>query len=83
MVYSNDLKMKILKIIKSKKFTNIEIINMFDINKRTFYAIKNDHIFKKNKYFHLKTNKRKTKITKFIKIYQKFYSKICYFQNKF
>ena len=42
MTYSYDLKIKIIGFIKSKKFTDIEIITMFQISNKTFYSIKND-----------------------------------------
>lgn len=68
MTYSYDLKMKILGFIKSKKFTNLEIINMFKINKKTFYKIKNNLKLRGgSKYSNLKSYKRKTKITDSIK----------------
>ena len=41
MTYSNDLRMKILKCISSKKYTDIEIMNIFEISRTTFYVQKN------------------------------------------
>ena len=68
MVYSDDLKMKILKIVKLKKFTDTEIINMFRISRDTFYKIKkNPKIKSHSKYSNPKTHNRKTKITIYIK----------------
>ena len=67
-MYTHDLKIKILEIIESKKFTNKEIINMFKISKHTFYKIKNDKkILRSDKYPHLGIRKRKTKITRSMK----------------
>ena len=64
MTYSYDLKIKILGFIKSKKFTNIEIINMFQISNKTFYSIKNDPKLRSgSKYSNSDTHKRTTKIT--------------------
>ena len=37
MTYTNDLKLKIIKCIQSKKYTNIQIIQC--INKKTFYYL--------------------------------------------
>ena len=68
MTYSNDLKIKIIGVIKSRKFTNIEIMKIFGINKKTFYKIKNDSKLRGgSKYSHLKSYKRKSKITNSIK----------------
>ena len=68
MAYSYDLKMKILGFIRSKKFTNTEIINMFKISRNTFYAIKNDPKLRGgSKYAHSRSHKRDTKITNSIK----------------
>jgi hypothetical protein len=68
MTYSYDLKIKILGFIKSKKFTDIEIINMFKISKYTFYKIKNDPKLKGgSKYSYSKSYKRNSKMTYFIK----------------
>ena len=68
MAYSYDLKIKILGFIKSKKFTNAEIINMFEISKKTFYAIKNDpKLIGGSKYSYSESHKRTTKITILIK----------------
>lgn len=72
MTYSNDLKIKILKCISSKKYTNVQIIKMFNVNKKTFYKIKNDRsrILKGgSKYKHKNRSKRSSKITKSIITY--------------
>ena len=63
-----DLKIKILKFIESKKFTRIEIMNMFKMSKKTFYKIKNDfQLRENNKCSYKKSHKRTTKITDSIK----------------
>ena len=68
MTYNYDLLIKILGFIKSKRFTDTEIINMFKISRDTFYKIKNDPKLKGgSKYSYSKSHKRKTKITIFIK----------------
>lgn len=68
MTYSSDLKLKIMGFIKSKKFNDTEIINMFKINRNTFYKIKNDYKLRGgSKYLFLKSHKRNTKITNSIK----------------
>src|SRR5437870_3884743 len=64
MTYSYDLKIKIVGFIKSKKFTDIEIINMFQISNKTFYSIKNDSKLKGgSKHSNSESHKRITKIT--------------------
>jgi len=40
MTYSNDLNKKIIDNIRSKKYTDIEMINFFNISRGTFYKIK-------------------------------------------
>lgn len=72
MTYSNDLKMKIIKCIRSKKYTNTELIKIFNINKKTFYKIKRES-FSGSKYRPLKNLKRNTKINGLIKSYIKSY----------
>lgn len=68
MTYSYDFKLKIFNLIKSKKFNNIEIMNIFKISRRTFYKIKNDHKLRGgSKYSYLEKNKRDTKITETIR----------------
>lgn len=67
MTYSIDLKIKILRIIRFKKFTNQEIMDMFKISKKTFYGIRNDYKLRGgSKYVHHRS-RRKTKITNSIK----------------
>lgn len=61
MTYSNDLKLKILRFTKLKKFTYTEIMNLFDISKAAFYKIIKESKLKKN---NKKSNtKRHRKIT--------------------
>ncbi len=68
MTYSNDLKSSILNCIKLKKYNNTQIMEIFGISKKTFYAIKNNS----NKKV-LNKNKRVTKINESIKTYIKNY----------
>ena len=62
MTYSNDLISKIILNIKNKKYTDTEIIQIFDISRKTYYNIKkNMNTYKANSK---RTTKRKSKITK-------------------
>ena len=67
MTYSNDLKIKIIDCIKLKKYTDTEIINIFNISVPTFYKIKKEMNvrFKYNS----KRVTRKTKITNVTRTY--------------
>ena len=48
MTYSNDLKLKIQECIKSKKYTNAEIMKIFNISRSTFYKYKNNYSINNN-----------------------------------
>ena len=62
MTYSNDLINKIILNIKNKKYTDSEIIKIFNISRKTFYNIKkNMNTCKANSK---RITKRKSKITK-------------------
>lgn len=74
MTYSNDLKKKILKCILSKKYTDTQIMNIFEISRKTFYKFKKLSKLKgydKNNI--LRNSRRKSKITNPIKTYIKKY----------
>ena len=67
MTYSNDLINKIILNIKNKKYTDTEIIKIFNISRKTYYNIKkNMNTFKANSK---RIIKRKSKITKSIRNY--------------
>jgi transposase len=64
MTLSSDLKLRVLKKIKERKYSIKEIMDLYDISKSTFYKIKYEY----SKNQHNKT-KRNTKITPRIKSY--------------
>jgi len=68
MTYSNDLKKKIIDNIRSKKYTDIEMINFFNISRGTFYKIKKN-INKEIIYRNKRTSKITTTIMTYIKKY--------------
>ena len=72
MTYSNDLKNKIIKCIRLKKYSNTYLIKLFNINKRTFYKIKKECL-NGSKYIPLKKSIRNTKINGKIRSYIKSY----------
>ena len=56
MTYSNDLRMKILKCISSKKYTDIEIMNIFEISRTTFYKFKKINKLQQNRKYNILKN---------------------------
>jgi len=68
MTLSQDRINNIIRCINKNKYTNDEIMDLYDIGKNTFYKIKNN-INKKNIYNSKRNTKRNTKITPFIKKY--------------
>lgn len=42
MTYSDDLKSRIINAIKMKKYTDIELIKLFGVSRKTFYKFKNE-----------------------------------------
>lgn len=68
MTYSNDLKKKIIDNIRSKKYTDIEMINFFNISRGTFYKIKKN-MDKEIIYRNKRTSKITTTIMTYIKKY--------------
>ena len=72
MTYSDDLKKRIINCIRSKKYTNAEIIKIFGTTKRTFYKIKNES-FMGSKYTPSKKLRRTRKINGKIRSYIRSY----------
>ena len=73
MTYSNDLRKKIIDCIHSRKYTNVEIINIFKINRKTFYKIKNESSSGSKCAKKQNVRKRATKITNKLRSYIRSY----------